>query len=363
MRIMAMYLPQYHSFPENDKWWGKGYTEWTAVKRAKPLFRGHIQPRVPLGGRYYDLVKDGAETWKWQAELASKYGVYGFSVYQYYFTGKKLMERPLEILLSHPEINLKYSICWANESWTKAWYDLKEEVLMPQEYGGEKEWGEHFDYLMRFFADPRYIKIDNKPMLQIYRTMDIKRLPEMAAYFNDRARENGFAGIYLVGGNTAGELEKRSGLLDAFYDFEPGYTLKHHMSRAGIFDYNVGTGARHLCNRVFHTQTLERRIPIDRIYKPIASRDYAENEFPGLIARWDNTPRRSYKGLVYTGVSPEKFGKALEVLKKKTEGRRNDLVFVNAWNEWGEGAMLEPDEEQGYAYLEEIRRVTDTDGK
>ena len=359
MKVMAMYLPQYHSFPENDAWWGKGYTEWTAVKRAVPLYRGHVQPKVPLGGRYYDLVKEGPETWSWQAQLAKEYGIYGFSVYQYYFTGKMLMEKPLEILLSHPETDIRYNICWANESWTRAWYDLKEEVLMKQEYGGEKEWGEHFDYLLKFFSDPRYIRIDNKPVLQIYRTADIACLPEMAAYFDRRARKAGFDGIFLAGGNTAGEPDKRQGILDAYYDFEPGYTLKHDMKRSAVLAYDMGTGIRHACNRIFGKQILERRIPIDNIYGPVMHRDYAENEFPGLIARWDNTPRRAYKGLVYTGSSPEKFGNALRVLSEKLDGRKNDFVYVNAWNEWGEGAMLEPDTAEGFDYLVQIQKVTE----
>ena len=356
MKLMAMYLPQYHSFPENDAWWGKGYTEWTAVKRAKPLFKGHIQPRVPLDGRYYDLVKDGAATWAWQADIANRYGIYGFSVYQYYFTGKKLMEQPLEILLSHPEIDIRYNICWANESWTRAWYDLKEEVLMKQEYGGEKEWAEHFDYLMKFFCDPRYIKVGNRPVLQIYRTTDISCLKEMADYFNRRAKAAGFEGVFLIGGNTAGELETRHDILDGYYDFEPGYTLKHDMKKRHVLAYNISTGVRHTANLILRGHILERRIPIEHIYTPITGRKYADNEFPGIIARWDNTPRRSYKGLVYTGASPEKFGMVLDVLKSKVEGREVDFVYINAWNEWGEGAMLEPEETEKYAYLEETAR-------
>lgn len=359
MKVMAMYLPQYHSFPENDSWWGKGYTEWTAVKRAVPLFRGHVQPRVPLDGRYYDLVKDGVATWRWQADLAAEYGVYGFSVYQYYFTGKKLMEQPLEILLGHPGINIRYCICWANESWTRAWYDLKEEILMKQEYGGEKEWGEHFDYLMKFFSDPRYIRIDNKPVLQIYRTADIGCLEQMAAFFNERAKQAGFDGVFLIGGNTAGEIEKRQGILDGYYDFEPGYTLKHDMKKRYVIDYDVKTGMRHALNSLLGRNILERRIPISRIYEAIEQRKYADNEYPGLLARWDNTPRRSYKGLVYTGASAEKFGAALKKLAGVVNGRKNDLVFINAWNEWGEGAMLEPDTAEKYVYLEEIRKYAE----
>ena len=179
----------------------------------------------------------------------------------------------------------------------------------------------------------------------------------MLSYFNKRAKEEGFDGIYTVAGNTAGGVENRKVLVDAFYDFEPGYTLKHHFSRLRAGQYNIATALRHGLNCIRKKKILERRIPINWILDNIADRDYEEKEFPGIIARWDNTPRRDYKGLVYTGASPELFGKTLAALKKKVEGRENDFVYLNAWNEWGEGAMVEPDVEEKFAYLEEIRKA------
>lgn len=362
MRVMCMYLPQYHEFSENNAWWGEGYTEWTAVKRAKPLYKGHKQPKVPLGGRYYDLSDESGETWKWQAELAREYGIYGFSIYQYWFTGKQLMEKPLEILLAHPEIKLRYNICWANESWTRTWYDLENEVLMEQRYGKEKEWEMHFSCLLRFFRDERYIKEDGKPVFQIYRTKDIKDLKEMLAYFRRRAKEEGFPGLYVISGNTAGELEDREGLVDGYYNFEPGYTLKHDFSPGQRLWYNSSVLLKTLGNRCRKKKVLERSIPAEWILKAIERRSYGETEFPGLIADWDNTPRRDYKGLVYKGTNPERFGRTLAILQEKVRGKRADFVYINAWNEWGEGAVLEPDEEKKYAYLEEVKRVTAADG-
>lgn len=355
MRVMAMYLPQYHCFKENDEWWGEGYTEWTAVKRAVPLYKGHIQPRVPRDKRYYDLVADGVETFKWQAELAKKYGVYGFSIYQYYFKGKMLMYEPMEILLAHPEIDINYCICWANETWTRTWYGLKDQVLMKQEYGEEADWKEHFDYLLRFFKDKRYIQVDGKPMLMIYRSFEIECLSEMRECFEKWAKEAGFKGIHIVSGKTAADQEKRAELADAYYYFEPGYTLKHDFSKVNEFKYNASVFCKSFINKILKKEILERKIPVDGILGPIAKREYKKNEYPGLIGEWDNTPRRSYKGLVYSGQTPEKFEKTLRALKDKTE--EGSFVFVNAWNEWGEGAMLEPDEHRGYAYLEAIKRV------
>lgn len=360
MKVMCMYLPQYHTFPENDEWWGKGYTEWVAVKRAKPLYNGHIQPRVPLDDRYYDLEGEAVETLKWQAEIAKKYGVYGFSIYHYYFKGKKLMQSPMETLRDHPEIDINYNICWANETWTRTWYGLSNQILIKQEYGEEKDWEDHFIYMLSFFKDNRYIKVDNKPVLQIYKTFDIPCLKEMMDYFNKRAVEEGFAGIYIISGKTAAGVEERSELVDAYYFFEPGYTLKNGFSKVNKISYDLGTLVRSLRNKLAGGKKgyiLERRIKASSIIKSIVTRDYAENEFPGLIPGWDNTPRRDYKGLVYTGTNPGDFEKALKILKEKKNGHKTDFVYINAWNEWGEGAYLEPDKELGYAYLEAIGRV------
>lgn len=358
MRVIAMYLPQYHSFPENDKWWGEGYTEWTAVKRGKPLYKSHIQPRVPLNQNYYDLDKDGVSTLRWQASLAREYGVYGFAFYQYYFKGHKLMYKPMETLLNNPDIDINYCICWANETWTRTWYDLENEVLIAQEYGEEKDWREHFDYCLQFFKDKRYIKVDNKPLFQIYKSFDIECLEKMLKCFNEWAKEAGFDGIYIVSGKTAAGEETRAGLSDATYYFEPGYTLKNDFKKTAQLEYSISVLIKTFINRFKKNKCLERVVKASDIISQIVSREYKENEFPGLIPDWDNTPRRSYRGLVYKGTSPEKFEEALRILKDKKNGHRTDFVYINAWNEWGEGAFLEPDEAKKYAYLEAIKRVT-----
>ncbi len=357
MKVMCMYLPQYHTFPENDEWWGKGYTEWVAVKRAVPLYKGHRQPRVPLGGEYYDLDKDAVKTLTHQAELARKYGIYGFCLYQYYFNGKTLMAGPLQTLLEHPEIDIRFNICWANETWTRTWYGLSDKVLIAQEYGDREDWRRYFDYLLPYFRDSRYIKVDNRPVWQIYKTFDIPCFAEMRKAFDEWAVEAGFDGVYVISGKTAAGSEERSGLVDAYYYFEPGYTLKFGLGAFGKLQYNLGTFARTVRNKIFGGKRgyiLERRVSGKRIMKAIAQRDYAENEFPGGIPDWDNTPRRGYKGLVYTGTSPKLTEETLRTLRTKVEGRKADFVYLNAWNEWGEGAYIEPDEGKGYAYLEAV---------
>jgi len=352
MKILAMYLPQYHTFPENDEWWGKDYTEWTAVKRGTPLFKGHVQPRIPLNNNYYDLVNDGVNTWRWQANLAKEYGIYGFSIYQYWFSKEKqLMNRPMEILYENPDIDINYCICWANESFTRTWYGLANQVLMEQIYGDEEEWKAHFDYNLKFFKDKRYIKIDNKPLFQIYKTADIECLDKMIRCFDEWAKEEGFGGIYVVSGKTAADQDTRKELIDGYYYFEPGYTLKHGFKTMHRLSYNASVFVNSLLNKVLKKQYLERSIPINRIYDGIVKRDYMDNEFPCIFPDWDNTPRRSYKGLVYKGASADKFRKALRELIDKNP----EFIYINAWNEWGEGAYLEPDEYRKYAFLEAVK--------
>lgn len=361
MKVMCMYLPQFHSFPENDEWWGKDYTEWVAVKGAVPLYKGHDQPKVPMGGDYYDLGKDAVAVLSKQADLVRQYGIYGFCIYQYYFNGKVLMEAPLRALLDNPQIDINYNICWANETWTRTWYGLSDQVLIAQEYGDKDDWRKYFEYLLPFFKDRRYIKIDNKPVWQIYKTFDIPVFAEMKACFDEWARQEGFDGVYVISGKTAAGSEERDGIADAFYYFEPGYSLKNALTAADTFAYNAGTFIRSMRNRLFGKRAgyvLERRINAKRIMDSIAKREYRENEFPGIIPDWDNTPRRGYKGLVYMGTSPALFEKTLSVLRDKVEGHPVDFVYVNAWNEWGEGAYIEPDESRGYAYLQAIKRVT-----
>ena len=360
MRVMCMYLPQYHSFPENDEWWGKDYTEWVAVKKARPLFKGHDQPKIPLGGDYYDLDQDGAKTLARQASLAKKYGVYGFSIYRYYFNGRSLMDKPLRTLLDHPEIDINYNICWANESWTRTWYGLSDQILIAQEYGQRDDWRRFFDDLLPFFRDGRYIKIDNRPVLQIYKTFDIPCFEEMAAAFNEWAVEYGFKGVYIISGKTAAGSDDRGRLIDGYYYFEPGYSLKYDLGFAGSLIYNMTTLLRSIRNRLFGAGSgyiLERRVDARRIMKAIRNRDYKENEFPGVIPDWDNTPRRGYKGLMYDNTSPKMLEETLLILKEKLASHPVDFVYVNAWNEWGEGAYVEPDESRGYAYLEAIHRA------
>ena len=360
MKILCLYLPQYHVIPENSNWWGEGYTEWDAVKNAKPLYRNHYQPKIPLDNNYYDLDDESANTWKWQAKLAKEYSVYGFCIYHYWFNGKQLLERPMEILLYHEEININYCICWANETWTRTWYGLEKDTLILQEYGVKKDWKIHFDYLLDFFKDPRYIKINNKPMLNIYNSSDILELKSMIEFWSELAIENGFDGIYIVACNNFDNIGKREEPIDAYYNSEPGYTFNR--SRLNFLQWlNYGTKIwiKSEINKLFTTKILERKIDARKICKMINNRRETTGKivFKGLFPMWDNSPRRGYKGTVYTNTSPKLFYDTLLKLQNKIKKDDLDFLYVNAWNEWGEGAYLEPDENNGLAYLEAIKSV------
>lgn len=216
MKIIAFYLPQFHNIPENDEWWGDGFTEWVNVKKAKPLYEGHVQPKEPLDDNYYNLTDDDVKVW--QSKLAKKYGVYGFCYYHYWFNGKLLLEKPMEQMLANPEIDTPFCICWANEAWTKAWVNSTK-MLIPQKYGEKKEWKEHFDYMLKFFKDDRYIKCDGKPLLVIYKPELIECGNEMIDYFQELAKEAGFPGLTLAyqHGNMDFYSEKKD---DSRYDLD-----------------------------------------------------------------------------------------------------------------------------------------------
>lgn len=364
MKVMAMYLPQYHEVKENNEWWGKGYTEWNAVRNAKSLFKGHIQPRAPYNANYYDLADPEAKTWAWQASLAKKYGVYGFCIYHYWFKdGRQLLEKPMEILLKHPEIDLHYSICWANETWRSSWYDQTYKVLLEQSYGDENEWIKHFNYLLQFFKDQRYIKINNKPIINIYRTFEIDNFSEMKKCWEKLAKENGFDGLFYVSGTGMHGMDNREGLFDAYYDFEPGFSLVHNLSHIKRAAYKAKGVGNHVLNKILGTKKLERKINIKWLNSAtihfLDSNQKGEKKtvFPGVCPMWDNTPRRGYLGFVTTGATPQVFNQQLHKLSAYTKEPPLDFVYINAWNEWGEGTYLEPDEYYNFGYLEAIKEV------
>ncbi|MBJ7967348.1 MULTISPECIES: glycosyltransferase WbsX family protein [Bacillus cereus group] len=335
MKTIAFYLPQFHEIPENDLWWGKGFTEWTNVKKAKPRFLGHYQPRAPLQDYYYNLLN--LDVHKWQINLAKQYGLDGFCYYHYWFKGKKLLEKPLELRNQCKEIDFPYCLCWANESWTRSWDGKDQEVLMRQEYGDESDWKEHFNYLLPFFKNKNYLNINDKPIFVIYRPASIPNLNKMLGLWNEWAQSEGLLGIHFVEMLTIFE-DKSDFPFDAAIEFEPMYTLKKLIGN---------TNSLHQEKKDFH-------LSYDFVWKRILNRQIKEREniYKGAFVDWDNSPRRKESALIMKGANPDKFKKYLLQHSKDT-----DFLFINAWNEWAEGTYLEPDEKYGYKYLEALMEI------
>lgn len=369
MKYLAMYLPQYYQTDYNDRWWGEGYTDWVAAKKAKPYFKGHQVPEEPLNDNYYDLSDPKAETIKWQADLAKKYGIYGFVIYHYWFNGRKVLEKPPEILLNHPEIDIYYSFCWDNNQWAKNWYGNKKEIIIPQDYGNKDTWTQHFNDLLPFFKDPRYIKKDNKPVFHIYAVYLIKCLREMIKTWDDLAKENGFDGVYIVVCNCYHEIEDNNPAIDAYYNFEPNHAIglpqnkvyykifiwwKQKLLRQLNKLYRLKKNRRY--NNLFLGKRSIRRL-YDLILKDHEFTNTQKPVYPGICVNYDDTPRRQENGMCYVGNSPELFGRTLSAIRKQKEGTKDgEFLYINAWNEWGECAHLEPDKRNGYGLLEAISK-------
>ena len=373
MKIIAFYLPQFHNIPENDEWWGNGFTEWTNVKKAKPLYEGHMQPRVPLGGNYYNLLDDNVKIW--QADLAKKYGVYGFCYYHYWFNGKMLLEKPMEQMLANKEVDIPFCICWANEPWTKAWVGDEKKMLIAQEYGQEEEWKQHFMYLLPFFKDERYITKDGKPLFVFYRPDIVPCMKEMIETWDKLAKENGLSGITFAfqSGDYDWNNSKEAKLFDYDIEFQPPYASHWLYSndgkiisalkkcrrllagwagkKFGIDLYRYGTAQ-------YKKMTGQTVANYDSMWqKIIEAKPMRSNSIPGAFVKWDNTPRHGERGQINVG-TPEKFEYYLsKQIKHAREDYHEDMIFMYAWNEWAEGGYLEPDEDDKYGYLEAIKRA------
>jgi len=360
-KLLCIYLPQYHAIPENDFWWGKGFTEWTNVKRGKSWYPGHYQPRIPLNMNYYDL-SDGRELEK-HIHMARHAGIYGFCFYHYYFDGKTLLEAPIEYYRDKSSEQFPYCLIWANQSFSRTWYgvDGDFELLLKQKYGREPEWKKHFEYLLPFFKDSRYIKINNKPLYIIYLPQDIHARKEMIQYWNELARESGFDGIHLVAMNTS--KEDMYDFYNSYMYFEPANEIQR--------DTTWRTTISEVKERLSKRMDIDRKSIINFFlanniytYKELCKRierknrnNFGQNIYPGMFAGWDNTARKDSSGLIVRKSNPKIFEEHVRNIINIAEYNGMEYVFLNAWNEWSEGAYVEPDERYGYGYLQALRKV------
>ncbi|WP_348717356.1 glycoside hydrolase family 99-like domain-containing protein [uncultured Alistipes sp.] len=369
MKVIPVYLPQFHTIPENDEWWGKGFTEWVNVRNARPLFEGHNQPRVPLNDNYYDL--NDVETLKWQCKLAREHGIYGFCMYHYWFNGHLLLEKPMEMLLAHPEIDIKYCISWANHDWTDGWKasNRAPKILISHNFDDEQDWVNHFNYMLPFFKDPRYISENNKPLMVIYIPNLIRKLKKMLALWTRMAKEAGFDGLTYVYQSAASSFDNSwdHSLFDYGVEMNPGYVGLAFREKNRSFFPKLMKYSREI-KRLLH---IRRSLLPQKAVTEVGKADYDETwrrilslrpasdgpkMIPCAFTDWDNTPRHKERGYAYQGVTTGKFKKYFgELLANTKSFYDTDMVFVFAWNEWAEGGYLEPDKKYGYGFLEAIR--------
>ncbi len=345
-KAIAFYLTQFHAFPENDEWWGKGFTEWTNVARGLPRFEGHYQPRVPRDLGFYNLEQEGVL--ERQIELARAAGIHGFSYYYYWFDGKRLLEKPLERFLGDPSIDFPFCLMWANENWTRRWDGQEEELLMEQTYDPERD-TDLVDDLQRHFADPRYIRIDGRPLLLIYRLDIIPNLRETVDRWRRLWKERHGEDPLILGAQTfANSADPRPFGLDGAFEFPP-----HQAGQDGAWL----TDKVELLDPAFTAGVLSYSAVMD------ASLARPQPDFPlvkTLIPSWDNDARRQGQGIVVHGSTPELYENWLRGLAEIAAAHPlgdEPLVFINAWNEWAEGAYLEPDLHFGAAYLNATARA------
>ncbi|WP_320035341.1 glycoside hydrolase family 99-like domain-containing protein [Halarcobacter sp.] len=335
-RVIAFYLPQFHPIPENNQWWGKGFTEWTNVGKAKPLYEGHKQPKVPADLGYYDLRLN--ESRIEQAELAKQYGIEAFCYWHYWFgKGKQLLEKPFKEVLKVKKPDISFCLGWANQTWSGVWHGSPNRILIEQTYPGLEDYKEHFYSLLDAFKDKRYMKINEKLVFLIYNPIDIPNALEFTNYWQTLAKKEGLKGFHFIA-HFSKKTEKYG--CQSCVEGAPFATME--------------------------AQELEVQ-KINNIQKPTVysykslvqySKNYklGENEYPLVMPNWDNTPRCGSSGIVLDGSTPKLFKEivdnAIEKITQKYSKDEEKIIFLKAWNEWAEGNYMEPDLEYGHQYLE-----------
>lgn len=363
-RVIAFYLPQFHPTPENDEWWGKGFTEWANVSKAKPLFKGHYQPHFPADLGYYDLrVPEVREA---QAEMARAHGIEGFCYWHYWFgNGRRILERVFNEVLESGKPDFPFCLGWANESWTGVWHGNPGSTLIQQTYPGEEDHKRHFDFLLRAFADPRYIRVHGKPVFMIYNPQALPDCPRVIDLWRNMADRAGLPGLHFVAHCSVRRGLSKPGYdpsvngFDAYTSDTVGLWANCRPVRMGARLFKCVEGMR----GVKRVQALLNPGPDkvflyrDAIEKMILQPTSKAQYYPMAMPNWDNTPRSGVRGWVLHESSPELFRVHLkqvlgQVAKRDPQTR---IVFLKSWNEWAEGNYLEPDKKTGHGYLEVVR--------
>lgn len=360
IKPLAFYLPQFHPTAENDSWWGKGFTEWTNVGKAKPLFNGHQQPICPGELGYYDLRL--SEVREQQAQMAKEYGVYGFIYYHYWFgDGKMVLERIAEEVLHSKKPDFPFCFCWANETWSGIWHGLTNKILAEQTYPGEADIKKHFAYLLPFFKDDRYIKVDGKPLLMIYESEKFPNSSEYLEIYRGLAKENGFKDLYIIASNKGADNVDYNTL---------GYDAKVSNSYNKSFDESKDTWnksqvgqrlKRKLYSYLGKECSIKGPVRIDgqEVFDKVIYERLNVDTYPMVLPNWDNTPRSGERGVVLENTNAVMFEK--EVCKAmrfiKEQSNTEQFLIIKSWNEWAEGNVLEPDYKNGFSFLNVIKKL------
>lgn len=348
---IAFYLPQFHPIPENDEWWGKGFTEWTNTAKAKPLFKGHYQPHVPADLGFYDLRLPEARAA--QADLAREYGIEAFCYYHYWFAGRRILEKPFEAVLASGEPDFPFCLCWANQTWTGIWHGAGNRVLVEQTYPGEDDHRRHFDYLLQAFSDRRYLRVDGRPLFMVYNPDELPDPQRTTDLWRDLASRAGLPGLYLVAEHSSLDWDPRR----LGFDAKVGVRLPPR--RRTLQNWSTW---RQPLRKLKYWYADWQGLPTIHQYEHVSAhlltpaRPGVES-FPCVVPNWDNTARSGANGMVLHGSSPELFRQQLRRALDSTAALPPErrIVFVKSWNEWAEGNHLEPDLKFGRAYLEVFR--------
>ena len=359
IRPLAFYLPQFHPIPENDNWWGKGFTEWTNVAKAKPLFNNHWQPRLPSDLGFYDLrVPEVREA---QASLAKEHGIQGFCYWHYWFAGKRIIERPFNEVVKSGKPDFPFCVAWANQTWSGTWHGLSNnEILIEQTYPGNEDYINHFYTLLDAFRDKRYIEVNGKKLVFVFRPMEIPDPLKFTALWRELAIKEGLKGLHFVGMYMPFDWQPQEYGFDASV---PGFFARDN------YKIKLTVKEDSLLNKLKHKLRLKDNgnisdlatIPLIASYKKYVDRypeqPLAPNQYPWVMTDWDNTPRAGTEGWLFEGSSPDLFSRLCLRAFETTENKPPDekIVVLRSWNEWAEGNYLEPDQKFGNAYLEALK--------
>tara|TARA_R110002124_G_scaffold267533_5_gene434805 strand:- start:2521 stop:3612 length:1092 start_codon:yes stop_codon:yes gene_type:complete len=352
IKPIAIYLPQFHPIPENDVWWGKGFTEWTNVTKTQPRYEGHYQPHLPADLGFYDLRLEEARLA--QEQLAKAYGIHGFCYYHYWFTGKKILHEPLDRKLLNPTEDFPFMMCWANENWTRVWDGGDNDVLLHQEYSEEDD-RNHIQHLITYFKDDRYIKVNGKPVFIIYRPKFFPDIEKTIKIWREEVKRAGFPDVYLgFSQNTEHLFEPESRGFDFAFEFQPNFSNIPPI--IPVPDNRLELLIRKIRKKL--------KLKVKGKSKPCFTYEsfvnkqvesgFRKNVYPGITPMWDNSARRKDNPFILHNSTPEKYKSWLKHIKSNYpwEDVPETFLFINAWNEWAEGNHLEPCQKWGLKYLE-----------